>query len=337
MSFENVFFCRCRPQHADPIEIVVRERRVFIGWPAWRPGASQERDRMADEIVDFWCPDEEWNALYGGYGEERRHYQGNRNFVRKVGPGSIALVPRPSLGVVYAGIVTRRFEIEKDPPWADEYLALRRAGGLDTAHEAHHVADVGQCCVVDELRPISFPLFPAWIRRSLLGRSTYGLIAPMPERGLHPSPVVKHLIENPTRAVREWTSDPGEVADRLVDMVGPTTFEHLCVALLQLEHPDEIWLHVGGSGDGGVDGVGADANGRTVAILQCKWGYWGEPVFQEAMSNGVPARRILASLLHGTPRPPDEIEFLGLDQVAGLVLKHAGRLPIAVTLRVAAA
>ena len=80
--------------------------------------------------------------------------------------------------------MTRRFELEKDPPWTDDYLALRRAGGLDTAHEAHHVADVVQCCVLDELRPMSFPLFPAWIRRSLLGRSTYGLIAPMSERGL---------------------------------------------------------------------------------------------------------------------------------------------------------
>ena len=75
MSFESVFFSRCRPQDADPIEIVLRERRVFVGWPAWRPGASQERDRMADELVDFWGPDEEWNALYAGYGGERRHYQ----------------------------------------------------------------------------------------------------------------------------------------------------------------------------------------------------------------------------------------------------------------------
>ena len=42
-----------------------------------------------------------------------------------------------------------------------------------------------------------------------------------------------------------------EVERRLADFVGPSTFEHLCVALLQLEHPDEIWEHVGGSGDGG--------------------------------------------------------------------------------------
>ena len=211
MSFDTVFFSRCRPQDADPIEIVVRERRIFIGWPAWRPGASQERHRISDELVDFWCPDEEWNALYAAIGKERRHYQGNRNFVRKVGPGSIALVPRPSLGVVFAGVVTRRFEIENDPPWVDEYLALRRANGLDTEHEADHVADVVQCCVVDELRPISLPLFPAWIRRSLLGRSTFGQIASMPQRGLFPYPVVDQLIRNPTRAIRRWTSEPARL------------------------------------------------------------------------------------------------------------------------------
>ena len=42
-----------------------------------------------------------------------------------------------------------------------------------------------------------------------------------------------------------------EVERRLVESVGPGTFEHLCVSLLQLEFPEEVWVHVGGSGDGG--------------------------------------------------------------------------------------
>ena len=316
---------------------MLRERRVFIGWPAWNPGVERDRHQLRAGIIDLRCDEAEWRRLYAGLGPDRRNYQTNRNFVHDVEPGAIALVPRPALGVVYAGRVVEGFDLVDDPPWADDYLALRRTQGQEAGNEPDHVADVAQCCRVDRFRALPFPLFPAWIRRSLLGRSTFGRVKPMPQHGLDPFEFLDKLLDNPARASKAWTTDLPEVGRRLIDAVGPNTFEHLCVALLQLEEPGSIWAHVGGSGDGGVDGIGADQDGAVVGVLQCKWAYWGGPVFDRATTSVAAPRRILASLLHPEGMVPgDGVEFLNQERISSLVVKHAHRLPLALTLRVGA-
>src|SRR5579883_2654564 len=100
-----VFFSRCRPQKSDPIDLVLRERRVFIGWPAWREGIQPRRGHLRECIIDLRCSEEEWASLYAGFGKDRKQYQQNRNFVHSIEPGAIALVPRPDRGVVFAGRV----------------------------------------------------------------------------------------------------------------------------------------------------------------------------------------------------------------------------------------
>ena len=92
------------------------------------------------------------------FGNERKPYQQNRNFVCNIEPGAIALVPRPSRGVVYAGRVTTRFEVLNDPPWGNEYLDLRCEQGLDSENEFSHLADVAQWCEVDHFRAGPFPV-----------------------------------------------------------------------------------------------------------------------------------------------------------------------------------
>lgn len=335
MAAEAVFFSRCRPQDSDAIDIVLRERRIFIGYPAFRAGVEQRRDRLRESVIDFWCSDDEWAQLKPGLGSEAKQYQQNRNFVRTINCGAIALVPRPSRGVVYAGRVIGRFEVLDNPPWADDYIELRSKQGLKTDNEPYILADVAQCCEVDNFRAIPFPLVPAWIRRSLLGRSTYGGVSPMPELDLDPYQALDKLIDHPEQAERAWTSDVREVERRLVESVGPNTFEHLCVALLQLEHPDQIWTHVGGSGDGGIDGIGADAGGFAVGLLQCKWAYWGENVFVEHQAGQGVRRQILTALLHGNNvQVPESIEFWPRARIAALLVQHACRLPVALSLRV---
>lgn len=335
MATGAVFFSRCRPQDSDPVDLVVRERRVFIGYPALRAGVEARRDRLREAVIDLWCSDEEWESLRPTFGKDAKQYQQNRNFVRTIDPGAIALVPRPSRGVVYAGRVIGRFELLDDPPWADDYIELRRRQKLKTEDEPYYLADIAQCCEVDRFRAIPFPLVPAWIRRSLLGRSTYGRIWPMPELDLDPYAAMDRLLDHPEQAERAWTSDIREVERRLAEAVGPNTFEHLCVALLQLEHPDQVWMHVGGSGDGGIDGIGADAGGFVVGLLQCKWAYWGESVFVERQAAQGATRQILTALLHGSDtQVPEGIEFWSRDRIAALVVRHASSLPLAVSLRV---
>jgi hypothetical protein len=191
---------------------------------------------------------------------------------------------------------------------------------------------------VDEFRPIPFPLIPAWIRRCFFGRSTYGLIHGIEEINLDPFSTLSELIDNPGVAIRPTTNDLVEVERRLVNDVGPGVFEHLCVSLLQLEHPDQVWAQVGGSGDGGLDGIGADASGNVIGLLQCKWRYWGEPTdFMSAWNRSDREyRRVLASLIHPSELSAvSGLEFWGRGHVARLVVKHASRLPLARSLRVA--
>ena len=330
-----MFFSRCRPQEADAADLAVKERRVFAGSPAWRPGGPRDRHRLRESIVDLRCPDDEWYALKPDFSPPSKQYQSNRNLAWEVEPGAIALVPRADRGVIYAGRVTAPFTLVDDPPWADDYLQLRIDQGLHVNDEIWLLGDIAQCWEVDRFRSVPFPLVPAWIRRSLFGRSTLGRIKPLEELDLDPFPVLDRLLDDPRHAVPTWTIDPDVVWRRLVEAVGPGTFEHLVVALLQLEHADQIWAHVGGSGDGGVDGIGADERGDVVGILQCKLAYWGAEVLPAAREEHKGVRRILASLIHGGERhEPEGAEFWDGDRVTKLVVKHADRLPLALTLRV---
>lgn len=337
MTENAVFFSRCRPQGSEPIDLVLRERRVFIGYPAWRDDTEPRRGHLRDAVVDLWCTDEEWALFYNRSDKtDRKQYQRNRNFVQQIEPGAIALVPRPHQGLVYAGRVVTRFEMLDDPAWGEEYLRLRREQGCsEGSGEFSHLADVAHCCEVDQFRPLPFPLVPVWIRRSFFGRSTYGRIWPISELDLDPYPILDQLLDNPEWVARAWTDDAKEVERRLVDGIGPNTFEHLCVSLLQLEHPDQVWAHVGGSGDGGVDGIGAGADGKVVGLLQCKWAYYGEDVAPADKALHGTVRQVLAALVHpGDMLPIEGVDLWQRDHVASLVIKHSARLPIALSLRI---
>jgi hypothetical protein len=107
------------------------------------------------------------------------------------------------------------------------------------------------------------------------------------------------------------------------------------VALLQLEHPEEVWVHVGGSGDGGLDGIGAGSGGEVVGQLQCKWRYDGSDVEIADPNFSGSVSQVLAALIHPEKVAEREgIEFWSRRKIAALVIKHAARLPIAQSLRI---
>lgn len=336
MPNENlVFFSRCRPQNADPIDIAIKSKRVFIGYPAWRKNVSARSGHLREAVIDIQCTDEEWAAVKCDFSDDGRQYQKNRNLARSIKPGAIALIPRPNRGFVYAGRVVKPFVLLDDPPWGKEYLELRRSQGLEVSDECNHLADVAQCCEVDRFHEIPFSRIPAWIRRSFFGRSTYGFVGPLEILDLDPYAELDRLLDSPTQAERSWTDDITEIQRRLVDAIGPNAFEHLCVALLQLEYPQETWMHVGGSGDGGIDGMGVGPDGTTVGLLQCKWACHSADIEIAAPTVQGFARQFLASLIHPADvTPPKGTHFWSRTDVARLIIKHAERLPIAISLRV---
>lgn len=145
--------------------------------------------------------------------------------------------------------------------------------------------------------------------------------------------VLDRFIDNPKSFDPHWTDDPTEIERRLVDGIGTSSLEHLSVALLQLEHPDQRWQHVGGSGDGGVDGVGTNSNGTIVGVLQCKY-LCSEKELRSsfAETSGI-ERKVLTTLSHHDFIKPG-VEVWNRSKIAQLVLNHAHYLPIALSLRV---
>jgi Restriction endonuclease len=200
-----------------------------------------------------------------------------------------------------------------------------------------HAADVSQSWKVDSFRPIPVPRIPAWIRRSLFGRSTYGVVRSQEGIDENPHATMIAVLESEGFNRREWSLDSAVVERRLMEDLTPTTFEHLVVSLLQLEHPSETWVQVGGSGDGGVDGVGADQEGNVAGLLQCKWQYWGGDPFADTVwkAGSASFRTYLASLLCPADiARPANIAFLGRADISKLVIKHHMRLPQAVGMRI---
>lgn len=50
-----VFFSRCKPQDVDAIEIVLAEKRIFIGHPMARANAVYDPHNIKQCVVDLSC------------------------------------------------------------------------------------------------------------------------------------------------------------------------------------------------------------------------------------------------------------------------------------------
>lgn len=335
----TVFFSRCKPQWADAIDLVLEHERVFIGYPMPRPGAAYSPENIHACVVSPDAPEEDWRQAHA-HGDRRREYKQNRNLVHRIKHGDIVMVPRPSRGYIYCGRIEGDFQFENAPPWYERYMAIRAAQRQSSdGQEQWHAADVAQGWQVDRFRSVPVPKIPAWIRRSLFGRSTYGVVKTDGEISIDPYDAVLDAMDAPGFPVRDWTVDPAVVEQRLLNDLTPSTLEHLAVSLLQLEHPSEAWSQIGGSGDGGIDGIGADQSGHVVAVLQCKWQYWGGDPFAQSIlwNEGGQLRQYLATLRHPPAvGAPASAIFLDRSKIAALVIKHAGRLPQALSMRVGA-
>lgn len=330
----QVFYSRCKPYKYDALDVALYSNRIFFGHAMRKADTVYDRRNLKNCVVDVTCGDDEW-ANWHARSDKRNQFNGNRNFAKKITPGSIALIPRPSSGVIYCGIVTGDFELVDNPDWYPIWEKIWQSAPLTAPEESWIAIEVAQTWPVDTFRAISLPKIPVWIRRSLFGRSTYGVVQPYGD--LNPHSTMTEILKTGVNLERPWTIDLSEVERRLITDVTPNAFEHLVVSLLQLEHRDEIWTHVGGSGDGGLDGIGANASGEVVGLLQCKWSYDGEQIFMNPSVTAGSKRPVLylASAFHSDCQSgPDGFEFLSKSCIAQMLVRHASNLPQAIALRV---
>jgi len=168
----------------------------------------------------------------------------------------------------------------------------------------------------------------------LLGRSTTGRIHPIPELDLGPFRELDAVIDQDSSRRCEPTIETDEVARRLLRDVGPGVFEHLVVALLQLEEPEDTWLHVGGSGDGGVDAIRSNSAGRVTAVLQCKWSTRTSVAnFGQQTNDGL--LHYFATLAHPAGLTAAAgMELLDRNWIVERVIAHRKQLPWAVSMRI---
>lgn len=257
-----------------------------------------------------------------------------------VEPGSIVLVPRVGAGVCYVAEISSRFELVDRPTWADTYLKLRSDHGLKTEPEMSHVGDIVQSWPVVEWRTLVFPALPRWISYRLLSRNTVGVINDLSQPKVRALETVRDLMELPAGAQYLPFQDGQDLEQALLTWLSLTSFEHLVVDLLRLEAAHDVhWHHVGGSGDGGADGIAVDTEGRVRGVLQCKWHYDGQP---SALGKAICERsgedvQVVVAILHGQQdaRPIGPIfTFWNRNRIAELVRRHAANLPIARTLQV---
>lgn len=351
---QAAFFVKCHPQDADIVDLAREVRRVFIGYPPFRQGGREAFNprRVRDAVVDISSDNETWTKEMARLEQLDRGYRSkvtqNRNMALSIAKGSVAVVPRPGRGLVYAGRTSGAFELVHSPAWANRYLEIRKALKLEAKDAASHVGDVVQTWPIDApgLVAIPFPLLPGWISYQLLSRQTAGWIYDNEdENGATALGYFERLLDDRARG-RDWhidltpTNDMSVVAERLVHWLTPASFEHLMVTLLQLEETGARWIHVGGSGDGGVDGLGF-RDGSVSGALQCKWRYQDDAV---ALGRSVASElegvwgkqlhRINVAILY--PKVEDRIEgnvaIIGRSTIARLLVKHAKSIPHAAAL-----
>lgn len=329
-----VFFSRCKPGTIDASALAVDRKKVFFGYVRRKSNVPYDPQDAANCVISPLASDEDWIA---GVGKIKPQHTMNRNLaLKRVPEHSIALVPRPEEGVVYAGCVGL-FRIKSDPELGAKLIALFAAQNppLHDSEKDAIAAEVTQGWDVTEFRPIPLPLLPGWLRKSLFGRSTYGVIPEGPQ-GEDAVEVIVRLLRGEAAFPRlSGGSTASAIQQTLTNVLTPPMFEHLTVDLLQLEEPEKQWLSSGGVGDGGVDGIALDSEGRVIDLLQCKLVARGETGSFSGWAHNHGAMATFAYMLGTPPQDRTSVRVLGPDWITEKVMKHKDRLPLAITIGIA--
>jgi len=344
---------RNKPQGADIIDVVEKSRRAFLGYPAQYSGKELATSNLFGALynlnnsVDWPEFKENFKERYKQRRKEHpdkklgRGYPTqvtkNFNLVQDAVENSIILVPRPEKAVVYCGTLDK-FELIDNPQeevWWNDYR--KKYDDMDELESfSSHLQDVSQSWKIKETEwaRVPFTSFPAWMRRTFFGRSTTARIHQINDN--NPIDVVQGLMKSTEVKRLQPTSEISKIEERLLHFLTPGIFEHFMVALLQLENKSTVWVQTGGSGDGGIDGMGHHADGTT-DILQCKW--QSSNVEEEARSfrqkqDGNKIGNAIFAALYVTDKKFEHDQVYTLGRIAELTLKHAEQLPWCHSMRI---
>ena len=342
-----LFYSKCRPGNTNAWEVARQHRRVFVGYPVDLKGPpKEERERWRELgtrrfLLDVSQPESQWSPPAVSW---KAQVTRNRSLALEIGPGSIALVPRPAEGLCWAAEVTGPFELLDRPgELANTYLAERgRQRVVSNADELTVVSDVVQTWPVNDWTSLPFAGIPRWISYRLLSRQTADIIRHTRETPESPLDAVRELMNRPegqrySRCLLPENSSLEDVERALQDWVTPTVFEHVVVELLQLDaKPGVYWHHIGGSGDGGVDGIAVDPEGKLMGVLQCKRYSTENPGRIAAeLKRRLDVSDIYVAFLAGNQSAPagnTDFHFLNRAEIAKRFRAHVASLPLALSI-----
>ena len=340
------WFNRAKPLGKDALEIFQQASHVFIGYPLRKNGVRFDPHALLSCLVDPTCSAATWNR-YCPSGQAGKMYNKNRNFIPCVTKGSIVAIPRTEEGAIYVGRINGPFKIVDSPNWGGDYRRLRESQGCEWRYD--DIAQVAQGWSVNEYKRFPLLLLPVWMHQSIIGLRGQGTFDKFGDNPIDNNTTAWGVLDQILKGdykfpnkfpPSSWTLDIAEIKRRLVDTMTPYAFENLVVSLLQLEDQNEIWYQTGGSGDGGIDGLGIDANGVVVGLMQAKL-YYSSPLNLGKLNLGNLAdkqklRRYAAILVPEEPtRPTDgRTELLDMEWIASAVHRHWRKLPQACAMRV---
>lgn len=341
---QRAFYVKCRPRGVDAAEIALNNKCVFIGYPPWRRKATWDPHAVSASLLDISIDDGRWNptemdpALDPAY---RSQVSMNRGFARHVSPGDMVVLPRPGDGLCHIGRIRDTFKLVNNPTWGNEFCK-RFAVQHGPSEVAKATCEVVQCWRVVKWISWPFPLLPKWLACQLLRRNTIGWLRDRPEKQLFAATLLDQVFHGKYKAAAfQTTTHLAEVERRILEWTSPASFEQIMCELMQLEQPKHRWWHVGGSGDGGADGLAVDAEGNVTAVLQCKWESTENPYslgqsLKEQMRHKwkVAPHVYIAMLLHPetAQEEVDGMTFLNLRNIAELLVRHSAKCPAALTL-----
>lgn len=195
MADDVVFFSRCKPRKLNLQQLALDFKCILFGWPLLRKDTPYKREEPSSYLVAPDAPEGEWRLQLRAVEKPSREYMKNRNLVReRVGPASIALIPCHDRGLIYAGHLAGPYRTRHIEEMYQRALPIFAADGVVESDHERLASELVQGWDVKQWVPLPTPTVPAWIRASLFGQSTYGIVGSQ-NGSEKPRDVIAGLIE----------------------------------------------------------------------------------------------------------------------------------------------
>ena len=343
MTAKQIFFVKGRSYGSMNLLPAFEELgRVTIGWLPWIGSelANCNGDRLDQCFADISSL-QDYETITDINGDRlttqaRTQLNKTKNFVARVKDDCFIIIPRPDIGAFYIGRIDGEFH--KFPFHLDEIAKyLPETHSLDSRESWDRYGQLLQGWNLKRLD--SNALQPVFLRRIALHRVPGVLRKIMACRQAHGAVVVEtaalEYLNSYLDAISKGNNPPKPTShlDKLRFTLTTTSFEAMCIELLNCR--DEfVWMHVGGAGDGGIDGAAFDREGNLKAVLQCKFES-NAPLknivekLRKSLDKNV---KVIAATLWNKANwsasdAPDNLEILLPKDIADMTEKYSSRIP----------